>query len=187
MGRFDDHPSSPFSYIETSDSSATMGLRLDAFATVPTDPIRSTRSTGWRECIPSFCQPGCQDITDRENETRRSYRTRERTRERKKGGGCNYVAGGCGPIEEGLWDYLTGASRRKHVVISGNWRELRSPRHGLILAEKIGILYRPPVIITRRASPRMSFPRSLSPLSTWLAELVYVFEIESKVIISVEE
>lgn len=84
-------------------------------------------------------------------------------------------------------DYLTGASRRKHVVISGNWRELRSPRHGLILAEKIGILYRPPVIITRRASPRMSFPRSLSPLSTWLAELVYVFEIESKVIISVEE
>lgn len=84
MGRFDDHPSSPFSYIETSDSSATMGLRLDAFATVPTDPIRSTRSTGWRECIPSFCQPGCQDITDREKEIRRSYRTRERTRERKE-------------------------------------------------------------------------------------------------------
>lgn len=137
--------------------------------------------------LPS-ASPGVRILpTERTRHVGRIERESEREKERKKGGGCNYVAGGCGPIEEGLWDYLTGASRRKHVVISGNWRELRSPRHGLILAEKIGILYRPPVIITRRASLRMSFPRSLSPLSTWLAELVYVFEIESKVIISVEE
>lgn len=159
MGRFDDHPSSPFSYIETSDSSATMGLRLDAFATVPTDPIRSTRSTGWR--VHTFLLPAWVSGYYRQREGDTSVVSNERANERKKGG-CNYIAGGCGPIEEGLWDYLTGASRRKHVVISGNRGELRSPRHGLILAEEIGILYRPPVIITRRASPRMSFPRSLS-------------------------
>lgn len=103
---------------------------------------------------PSCCHP-CQDITDREKVGCRS-RANER-KESREAAITSQVAVGLIARTLGLPNWGI------EVVISGNWKSTFARRE-LILAKKIGVLYRPPVIITRRASPPTDCFRCRSPI-----------------------
>lgn len=145
-----------------------------------TNPIGSTRATGWR----AYSLPPANGVRILPTERRRVGRN----------GGCNYIAGGCGPIARTLGLPNWSIKKETHVVIRGgsvlDIRPHPRPRENRHSLSTAGNYY--PSSVASDQLPPMSFPSislslSLSPRWTRLAELVYVFEMESKVIISVEE